>query len=615
MNELMTMPEPRDMLDATMTMETTGAGAVVGDGVVVNGPEDEFLEWDAVDWRAAEEDVRRLRQRIFAASRAGDLKKVRNLQKLMLRSRANALISVRRVTQINAGRKTAGVDGQVVLLAQHKDDMVRWVQHHAKLWTPRPVKRVYVPKSDGRRRPLGIPVVADRCLQALTVNALEPEWEARFEPKAYGFRPGRGCHDAIVAIHTTASRKDAKRVWLLDADLAAAFDHLDHTHILTSLGTFPGRELVRQWLKAGVVEDGRFASTSEGAPQGGVISPLIMNVALHGMEAAAGVRYYVNGTRAGKTQNGCPVVVRYADDLLALCHTREQAQQVKAQLAEWLKPRGLVFNETKTQITHLEKGVDFLGFSIRRYPNGKFLTKPSNDAVRRIRRRLSAEVKALRGANADAVIAKLNPIITGWAAYYRMGVSKRVFNELDAHVWKLVYKWARFRHPNKSRRWVTARYFGMFHPSRRDAWVFGSRESGFYLRKFAWTPIVRHRMVTGGASTDDPDLVAYWAQRRRRNSPLLGVTGLLLRAQHGRCPICRGLLLDAEHEPQSPHDWEQWLRATRLATRKRALVAWGAGTPDERVVTRLIHAHCHRRLLNGDAGTSLQPTRTLSGLA
>ena len=251
--------------------------------------------------------------------------------------------------------------------------------------------------------------------------------------------------------------------------------------------------------------------TEEGAPQGGVISPLLMNVALHGMEAAAGVRYHLTGTRAGKTMPDCPVLIRYADDLLALCHSREQAEQVKARLAEWLAPRGLVFNEDKTQITHLDQGVDFLGFTIRRYPNGKLLTKPSNDALRRIRKRLSAEVKALRGANADAVIAKLNPIITGWAAYYRIGVSKRAFGALDAHVWRLVYKWARFSHPNKSTRWVIARYFGMFNPSRRDKWVFGSRDTGFYLRKFAWTPIVRHRMVAGTASPDDPALTDYWA--------------------------------------------------------------------------------------------------------
>ncbi len=419
-----------------------------------------------------------------------------------------------------------------------------------------------------------------------------------------------------MAIHTTASRTDAKRRWVLDADLAAAFDRLSHDRICRSLGTFPGRGLVRQWLKAGVIEDGRFAPTEEGAPQGGVISPLLMNVVLHGMEAAAGVRYYDTGTNAGKTVPNCPVVVRYADDLIALCHSREQAEQVKARLAEWLAPRGLVFNEDKTRITHLEAGVDFLGFSIHRYANGKLLTKPSNDAVRRIRRRLSAEAKALRGANADAVISKINPIIVGWAAYYRIGVSKRVFNALDAHVWRLAYKWARLTHPNKSTRWVIARYFGKFNPARQDGWVFGSQETGFYLRKFAWTPIVRHRMVAGTASPDDPDLTDYWSQRRRRSNPPMDTAmRRLLHAQHGRCPLCRGLLLHADREPQSPPEWEQWLTATRKAIRRHAVTVWGAGTPDERVATRLIHAHCHRRLTGEGKDPQHLPAREPPGLA
>lgn len=590
-------------MDATATLETT---MVADSGDAVNGPEGRAFDWDAVRWRTAENEVRRLRQRIFAASQAGDLKKVRNLQKLMVRSRSNALVSVRRVTEINAGRMTAGVDGKVVVAPEQKAELVDWVQHQAEPWSPRPVKRVYVPKSNGRRRPLGIPVIADRCLQALTVNALEPEWEARFEPKSYGFRPGRGCHDAIVAIHTTASRTDAKRLWVLDADLAAAFDRLDHEHILQLLGGFPARALIRQWLTAGVIEHGRFAPTEEGAPQGGVISPLLMNVALHGMEAAAGVRYHTTGTRAGKTMPGCPAVIRYADDLLALCHSRDQAEQVKARLAEWLAPRGLVFNEAKTQITHLDQGVDFLGFTIRRFRGGKLLTKPSNDALRRIRKRLSTEAKALRGANADAVIGKLNPIIAGWAAYYRIGVSKRAFNALDAHMWRLVYKWARISHPNKPTRWVTARYFGEFNPARQDKWIFGSRQSGFYLRKFAWTPIVRHRMVAGTASPDDPSLADYWAKRRRRSNPPLGTATLrLLQTQRGRCSICRGLLLHADHEPQNPQEWEQWLVATRKAIRKHAITARpGVGTPDKHAAPHLMHAHCYRRIIGDGNGHS-----------
>jgi len=472
-----TVAAPKDKLDAP---------AAVG----VNGPEGGFFadwDWDSIDWDRAEENVRRLRQRIFTASREGDLAKVRNLQKLMLRSLSNTLVSVRRVTEVNAGRKTAGVDGQVVLTAPGKAELARFIQQRGDIWQARPVRRVFIPKngSGRKRRPLGIPVILDRCQQTRISYALEPEWEARFEARSYGFRPGRGCHDAIGVIYNTLNGKNPQRLWILDADLAAAFDRIDHNHLLAQLGTFPARGMVRQWLKAGVVERGRFTPTEEGTPQGGGISPVLLNVALHGMETAAGVRYHLTGRQAGGTMPDSPVVVRYADDLVALCHSREAAEQVKARLAVWLAPRGLVFNEDKTRVLHAETGFDFLGFNVRRYRCGKLLIKPSKTAVRRIRNRLREEIRALRGLPPLVVLRTINPIVRGWSAYYRTVVSKEVFAALDNHLWQLTYRWALRRHPNKPRHWINHQYFGRFNTARQDRWVFGDRETGACLVKFS----------------------------------------------------------------------------------------------------------------------------------
>ncbi|MCR8580018.1 group II intron reverse transcriptase/maturase [Streptomyces sp. Isolate_219] len=564
----------------------------------VNGPQGEPLDWHSIDWASTEGNVRRLRQRIFKATQEGDLKKVRNLQKLMLRSRSNTLVSVKRVTQQSKGRKTAGIDGERALTPQARARMAVDIDQQTQPWRARPVKRVYIPKSNGKQRPLGIPVMRDRVIQARVKNALEPEWEARFESRSYGFRPGRGCHDAIQAIFSTAKGKAAKRQWVLDADLAAAFDRIDHDHLLDGVGGFPARELVRQWLKAGVVDNGRFTRTDEGTPQGGVISPLLLNIALHGMEEAAGVRF---ATRKGKVMwaaKGTPILVRYADDFAVFCTSKEEAETVKSRLGDWLEPRGLRFNEEKTRILHLSEGFDFLGFNVRRHGDSLIIT-PSKDAVKRIRDRLRSEMQSLLGQNIMVVLRRLSPIVRGWSAYYRTVVSSKTFSALDSYVWTLTYKWAKRTHPKKSKHWIVNKYFGRLNRSKNNNWVFGDRTTGAHLPKFAWTNIRRHRLVKGKSSPDNPALGDYWSQRRKtRTPPPMDRISLTLAArQKGLCPLCgQALIAGAEYEPESPREWIDWFDAMKKRLHKHHFTYRRDGGSDEVKNLRLVHSECHQQL-------------------
>jgi RNA-directed DNA polymerase len=535
-------------------------------------------DWKTIDWKEQNRLVRNLRQRIFRATQAGDWKKVRSLQRIMLRSRANVLLSVRRVSQVNQGKHTPGVDKVVVKTPAERgklaDDILIFTP-----WRAQPARRVYIPKANGKQRPLGIPTIRDRAMQAIVKNALEPSWEARFERSSYGFRPGRGCHDAIEAIFIKC-RGNSHKKWILDADVKGAFDNISHDFLMRTIGDVPGKALIHQWLKAGYMEMGSYHDTESGTPQGGVISPLLANIALHGMEEALNIRWSSRGynlsTRA---------VVRYADDFCVFCETKEDAEICQTILTEWLKQRGLEFSAEKTHIVHLTEGVDFLSFNIRQYPSRntktgwKLLIKPSRKAVQRMRNRLRDELKALHGHNHLDVIKRLNPIIRGQANYHRIAVAKRTFNKLDYFLTYRLIRFVKRLHPTKPKYWWQPQYFGKLHPSRNDQWVFGDKKSKAYLLKYSWFPIQRHILVRGTASPDDPSLRHYWLQRElQKVKTLKPVMRELAQKQKGICPVCGENLFNEE-------DFEQHHIV--------AQVQCGPNTPDNKL---LVHTECHRQL-------------------
>ncbi len=419
---------------------------------------------------------------------------------------------------------------------------------HYTLWKAKPARRVYIPKSSNKLRPLGIPVIMDRCLQALVKNALEPAWEATFEGTSYGFRPGRSCHDAISKIYLLARPNKTKK-WILDADITGAFDNISHEYVLKTIGRVPGRELIKQWLKAGYVDKDVFHETETGTPQGGVISPLLANIALHGMENAIDVKYNKQGDISGKR-----AVVRYADDFVCFCETEEDAQQVRHILTEWLKERGLTLSEEKTRIVHLTEGFNFLGFNIRQYPapqtartGWKLLIKPSNESVQKVQKKLKEIWFEANGTSVQTVLHKLNPVVRGWANYFRTAVASETFSSLDSWMFRRAVRYTKRRHPNKSKDWRKRTYWGQFQLDRLDRWVFGEKQTGRYLLKFKWFPIERHVLIKGTASPDDPTLADYWKERQALSAkdPAISKQKIAKR-QEGRCLECFESLFNDE---------------------------------------------------------------------
>ncbi|MGQ4809735.1 hypothetical protein NKDENANG_03161 [Candidatus Entotheonellaceae bacterium PAL068K] len=431
------------------------------------------MEWTDVNWRRVTKSVRQLRQRIYTASRQGNHRKVRALQRLMLRSHANRLLAVRRVTQLNKGRVTAGVDKVVVKTPAARTRMV-WELAAYQPWKARPVRRVFIPKGRGKLRPLGILAVLDRCMQAVVKNALEPEWEARFEPSSYGFRPGRGCHDARERIYSLSKPQGCKK-WVIDAGITGAYDNIRHDTILDAVRGFTARHLIKAWLQAGVMDKGAFQVSERGTPQGGVMSPLLANIALHGMEAALGVTHRKSGN--SHRINSKRALVRYADDFVIFTETEEDAKAARETIASWLADRGLKLSQEKTSIQNLTEGFDFLGFNVRQYPVSntragyKLLIKPSKASVREFKRRMKQMWTELNGHNVEAVVKKLKPVITGWVNDFRTSVASRIFSNIDNWMWARIVRWCKRNHPTKSWKWITRTYFEKARNGRNDKWV------------------------------------------------------------------------------------------------------------------------------------------------
>ena len=498
---------------------------------VMSRPEKVVYKWDAIDWRKLERSVFKLQKRIYQASKSGDWKRMKRLQKLLLKSKSAKLLAVRRVTQINKGKKTAGVDGVKSLSPTQRLKLAEELNLNEK---SKPVRRIWIPKpGKSEKRPLGIHTMSDRAKQALVKLTLEPEWEAKSAPNTYGFRPARSCHDAIEAIYIAINQKNA---YVLDADIKGCFDNIDHVALLKKINTFPRlRRVIKGWLRNGIMEGEVFQKMVAGTPQGGVISPLLANIALHGLEyelkeallkdlcqyAKQKMGYLVGKERAKRYIS----IVFYADDFVVIHESKEIILKAKEYIERWLGRIGLKLNPTKTRVTHTlqstdgnEPGFNFLGFSIRQYPTKtcdrgyKTLTKPSLENQKKHRRIIDERLDRMTACTQDEVIKALNPVIRGWSNYFRTGVSSRIFSKMDDYVFQKLWKWVRWKHPKKGLRWIKRKYF----PLRGNRqWRFASGSN--LIRRHTETHIKRHVKVQSIRTPYDGDL-QYWSKRfKKRN--------------------------------------------------------------------------------------------------
>ncbi|MEA0989011.1 group II intron reverse transcriptase/maturase [Pseudomonas aeruginosa] len=549
--------------------------------------------WHQIDWCRVQRTVRAMQIRIAKACKNSNWRKVKALQRMLTRSTSARLLAVRRVTE-NQGNKTAGVDGKRWTTPQSKWNAAHDLERRG--YRASPLRRVFIPKANGTQRPLGIPTMRDRAMQALYLMALSPVAETVGDPNSYGFRPERSTADAMGQLYGCLCRKRSSR-WVLEADIRGCFDHINHAWLLRYVPM--DKDVLKKWLRAGIVHKGTLQATGEGTPQGGVISPTLANLTLDGLESQ--LRKYLGITRARRLKVN---VVRYADDFVITAESPEVLEEeVRPWVEQFLALRGLELAPEKTRIVSIDQGFDFLGWNFRKYGE-KLLIKPSQKNVRAFYSKVRKIIQGHHGDSQDRLIHRLRPVLRGWAQYHQPVVAKATFHRLDAKIWYLLWRWARRRHQKKGARWVRERYF---HTLGARRWEFAyeqrdaasGRTEHMRLEPLSATPIQRHAKIKGEYNPFDPawERESEMLRTRRMMSSLQyrREVSLLYQQQRGQCAHCR-------HPITRESGWQDhYLLPRTLGGRK---------STSNRV---LLHPECHDQVHN--LGISVCKPAREAGLA